>query len=214
MPQSAAIGVAVLTALMAIGCLGGSPAVEYYTFETVAGLADDAASEAGPELAVSVGPVHLPGYLDRQQIATRPGGSRVRYDEFHRWAGVLDSEIPRALADNLRILLASNRIVAYPTTAPFALDYRVVIEIERFDAALAGDAVLQARWSILSDSGGDALAVERSDLKGQVGSSGYSDLAVAHSELLADLSRSVAAKLREVDRAQREVEDPEETAAP
>lgn len=185
--------VRVLLALFACGiasgCLGSSPTVEYYTFDAVATLADEAGSESGPELAVRVGPVHLPGYLDRQQIATRPGGSRVRYDEFNRWVGVLDAEIPRALGDNLRILLASDRIVAYPTAAPFSLDYRVVVEIERFDAELGGEAILVARWIIQSEDGGDALAVERSDLRREVDSKSYSGLAATHSELLAELSR-------------------------
>jgi uncharacterized lipoprotein YmbA len=109
---------------------------------------------------------------------------------------VLRSEIPRTVADNLRLLLASDRIVAYPRSAPFALDYRVIVEIERFDADLDGDAVLRARWSIYPADRGDALAVERSDLQRPVASSSYSKLAAAHSELLAELSRAIAARIR------------------
>jgi hypothetical protein len=119
---------------------------------------------------------------------------------------VLDAEIPRVLGDNLRILLASDRIVAYPTAAPFPLDYRVVVEIERFDAELGGEALLVARWIVRSEDGGDALAVERSDLRGEVDSKSYSDLAATHSELLAELSRAIAAKIWEVDRIRHEAD--------
>jgi len=189
------------------GCLGSSPAVEYYTFETIEANAGDSTGDLGPELAVGVGPVDLPGYLDRQQIVTRPGGSRVRYDEFNRWVGMLDSEIPRALGNNLRVLLASDRIVAYPTIANFPLDYRVTVEIERFDAERGGEALLVARFIIQSGEGGDALSVERSDLRREVESRSYSDLAAAHSELLADLSRAIAAKIRAIDQARRETRD-------
>jgi uncharacterized lipoprotein YmbA len=216
---------AVLAGWIVTGCLGSSPSVEYYTFDTLSHRVESSQGEAGPELAVAVGPVHLPGYLDRQQIASRPGGSRIRYDEFNRWAGMLDSEIPRVLAGNLRILLASDRVVAYPTTALFALDYRVVVEIERFEAERGGEALLVARWTVQSEDRSEPLTVERSDLQGQVSSKSYSDLAAAHSELLAELSRAIAAKLREIDRAQREtadgtddgaevVEESEEMAAP
>jgi uncharacterized lipoprotein YmbA len=198
-----ALGCVVLAGWIAAGCLGSSPPVKYYTFGSIA---ESEARDDPSELAVSVGPVHLPSYLDRQQIVTRPGGSRVLYDEYHRWAGVLQSEIPRTLADNLRILLASDRIVAYPTPAPFAIDYRVIVEIERFDADQGGDAVLRARWSIQPSDRGNPLAVERTDLQRSLASSSYSKLAAAHSELLAELSRAIAVKIRELESGPGETE--------
>jgi uncharacterized lipoprotein YmbA len=208
--QRSPILMAVLAGWIFTGCLGGSPAVEYYTFDTMKPSADEAIADVNRQVAVSVGPVHLPSYLDRQQIATRPGGSRVRYDEFNRWAGVLDTEIPRTLAENLRILLASDRVVAYPLIASFSLDYHVGVQIERFDGTLGGDASLTARWIILSEDRGDTLAVERSDLHAKVDSSSYSDLARAHSQLLVDLSREIAAKIEEIDRLRRQHEEHEE----
>jgi uncharacterized lipoprotein YmbA len=193
--QSRAIGSVVLalatSTALALGCLGTSPPVEYYTLEP---RASEPLGEA-TGIAVGVGAVQLPSYLDRQQIVTRAQGSQIRYAEYHRWAGVLSSEIPRTIAENLRILLGSDRVAAYPTAAPFPLDYRVVLDIERFDAAQAGDAVLNARWSLRRADQSEPIAIGRSDLQTTVASSSYADLAAAHSELLAELAREIAARI-------------------
>src|SRR5262245_19194049 len=44
---------------------------------------------SGP-VSIGVGPVIMPGYLDRTQIVTRSGPDRVKLASFHRWAEPLE----------------------------------------------------------------------------------------------------------------------------
>jgi len=53
--------------------------------------------EEGAVLAL--GPVRLPEYLDRPQIATRSEGNEVRLHETERWAGSLQEDVSRVMVE-------------------------------------------------------------------------------------------------------------------
>ena len=48
---------------------------------------------------IGVGPVTVPDYLDRPQIATRSSSSSLQFSEFDRWAEPLEKNLMRVLAD-------------------------------------------------------------------------------------------------------------------
>ena len=89
------IGVLILVA----GCLGRSPNVRLFTLGSQVQLER---SERAPDLAVLIGPVRLPSYLERPQIARRLGGGEVELDEFNRWVGGFEENLIRALTDGVR----------------------------------------------------------------------------------------------------------------
>ncbi len=182
------------------GCLGGkSPDVQYYTFEAMAqppAASEEATSE--DDIAVALGRVRLPSYLEHQQIVTRSEGSRLHYDEFHRWAGKLDAEMLRVLGEDLAILLESRRIVTYPSHALFEIDYQVQIEIDRFEALSSGAAELRARFSVQAGTGGPALVVDRLELREDLESESHADVARAHSILLSRLGERLAGHIRDL----------------
>jgi uncharacterized lipoprotein YmbA len=117
------------------------------------------------KLAVGIGPAKVARYLDRPEIVRRSGATRVEYDPQDRWAEGLESEILQVLGRNFTTLLKSNRIVVYPSDAPFPLAYRVTLEIDQFDTEPGGDLVLRVRWIIRGESGKDALAVELTEIR-------------------------------------------------
>lgn len=195
---------------LALGCLTRSPAVEFYTLGASEASSDARAAEGAP--AVVVGPLSLPRYLDRPQLARRSEGNRIVYDETRRWAGPLGGEVLRVLGANLMTLIPSDRVVAYPIQPPFPVDYRVLIEIERFEAG-AGDVVtLHARWSILPGSGGSAISLGRVALEEPAASGKPADIVAAHSAAAAGLSRALAGTLRSLAETRqapaREAADP------
>jgi uncharacterized lipoprotein YmbA len=76
----------------------------YYILGTLpeADFAADKNSAGSKDISsVGLGPIELPGYLDRQQIATRTSTNRLSYSENDRWAAPLSESFSRVLEQNI-----------------------------------------------------------------------------------------------------------------
>ena len=179
--------------LFLVGCGGRSPSFSYYSMTSIEPADLGAEAMNMPEVTIGVGPVTVPEYLKRAQIATRPGdGNRYMFDDFHRWAGIIEKDIASAIGNNLGALLGSDRIVFFPWMNYFKPQYQVVIEIIQFDSDLNSDAVLSSRWAVADGSGKNILASGKSDYRRRLENPSYDALVDAESFLLADLSREIA----------------------
>jgi hypothetical protein len=143
--------------------------------------------------------VRLPGLLDRPQIVTRRGTDEIDRAEFDRWAEPLVNNVPRVLAENLAVLLKTDRVALFPWSPPRSVQYHVIVEVMRFDGAVGGDVVLDARWHILGADGKE-VAVNRSLLTQPTGGAGYPALVTAMSRALAVLSREIAGGIQALPR--------------
>jgi uncharacterized lipoprotein YmbA len=142
-----------------------------------------------------VGPITLPEVVDRPQFVLREGPNEVTIVELHRWAGPLKSEISRSIADNLAADLNVKRVAAYPQSAGDNADYRVLVDIQRFDSTLGESATIDALWTVKRASDG-ALRTGRLTAR-ESGSGGtYDALAAAHSRALATISREIGEAIR------------------
>ena len=174
------------------GCFGRSPDSRFYVLTPVPPPGAAAAGAGNRELAVSVGPVTLPSYLDRPQIVTRRAGGEVDVAEFDRWADILTEAVPRVLAEDVALRLGSDRVAAYPV-APRDR-YRVLIAIGRFDGSLGTAVVLEAYWQVLN-AAGEEVAARRSAITDRVDDAGYAALVAAMSRALGVLAGDVATVL-------------------
>lgn len=212
MSAAGASAAALAIGMLVTGCLTRSPAVEFYTLGAPEASSQPDTHDAAAGLAVAVGPLTLPRYLDRPQLAKRTNASQIVYDETRRWAGPLADELLRVLGANLRALLPSERVVVYPAQPPFPVAYRIMIDIERLEADTDDQVTLQARWSIIPGKGGDALSIGRLALAEEARSGSPADLVAAHSAVVAELSRAMARTLRSLSEAP-ETEETAETEA-
>jgi uncharacterized protein len=92
--------------LMALGGCASTQAARFYVLSALPGggtASPGAAAERG--LAIGVGPVTLPKYLDRPQIVTFTSPYALNVAEFDRWAEPLESTFVRVLAENLALLI-------------------------------------------------------------------------------------------------------------
>jgi Uncharacterized protein conserved in bacteria len=105
---------AAVSVVLLAGCTH-SPPVRFYTLTPLDRQEIRRASrqEAVPG-AVRIMPVDIPDYLDRPQIMTRDGKNILKLAEFDRWAGSLGDNITAVLAENLGLLLASDRVFIHP----------------------------------------------------------------------------------------------------
>ena len=104
-----------------------------------------------PDIGILVGPVRLPMYLERSDIVTRAGLNAVQIADFAEWAGPLQENFPRVLAENLAVLLSTDRVGIFPGSFSGTFDYNVSLYVTRFDGMLGDKAYLRARWSILGN---------------------------------------------------------------
>ena len=147
-----------LAAALATGC-SSAPPMRYYVVTPLEGTAAAAPSSApahGPSVVVAG--VRLPQYLERPQLVTRSGDNRLQVEEFHQWGGNLAKDLTRVLAENLSQLLRSDAVVAAPHTLRLRPDYRVEVEVLRFERADDARVYLTAKWWLLRGADGAPLA--------------------------------------------------------
>jgi len=190
-------GMTILCLAVALlaGC-SSSPKVTFYTLNVAA--TDETPA---PNLnSVAIGPITLPDLLDRPQLVVRKSANRVEILETHRWAESPKSEIPRIIAADLGILLKPARVSTYPQNAGLEADYRVLLDIQRFEMTVGEGVGLEVLWSVRRSDGG-VPKTGRSKVSEPVGAAGYDALVAAQSRALAAVSRDLARALREVARA-------------
>lgn len=183
----------LLAALLA-GCAASSP-THYYMLNPVA-----APKAAVPQAnySVSVGPVSVPAFVDRQQMVVRTGPNQVFIDEYERWASPLKDGIGRVIVQDLGSLLGTSRVTLFPESTAVGASYRAVIDILRFDSELGKSATLDAGWTVSSARSGQSYR-GRTALTEAVLGKNYADLVAAHSRALGQLSADLAKTIQEMD---------------
>lgn len=177
-----------LAAAVAVGC-STSPA-KFYSLSSTS-VADGTPPTA---VAVMVGPVTIPASVDQPEFVVQVAANRVQVDEFNRWVAPLGDAIARAVAGDLVVLLGTPE-VASNQLANFVPDYRVTIDVQRFESVPGNAATLEAVWTVRKTVGGEIRSgrtVAREPVQGQ----SYDALAAAHSQALAQMSTDIAVAIR------------------
>ena len=184
-----------LVVLTASAC-ASSPNSHFYMLAPMQEAAVSAPAAADNRVSICVGPVLVPGYLDRMPMCVRDSAHEVTYAEFHRWAESLEHGISRVLVENLSQLLGTARIDVFPWKTPAPADYQVRVMLIRFDGALGEQAVLKARWS-LTVAGKEMPVVDTmSAMTEPVKSKTYAALVEAQNRTLDRLSREIASAIQ------------------
>jgi len=179
--------------LLLSGCIGRkSPEVTYYSLLTMEQLGGAEAVSSLPDVNLGIGPITIPDSLKRSQIATRQYGNQYGFDEFNRWAGMLEKDLTSVLGDNLGALLGVEKVGSFPWMHHFKPTYRIIVDVVRLDGALDGEAVLSARWAVADADGKEFLAGGKSDYRQPLDDASYAALIKAESQLIASLSREIA----------------------
>lgn len=194
MKRSAPLRALVLLAgvLLLAGC--ASPPTSFYVLSPIAAPGPAAATG----LAVGLGPVELPDYLDRPQIVTRNSRNQIDLAEFAHWGEPLQDNFIQTLAENLARLPPGQQVSLYPWRRATPLDYQIKIKVIRFDRENGGDSVLDTRWSILSGDGGRELLSRASRYAVAPQGDDYEATVAAMNETLALFSRDIVAALRDL----------------
>ena len=180
-----------LTAALVAGC-GSSPTPRFYTLSADGALSAEGASVASAvtTYSVSIGPVSVPEIVDRPQFVVTLAVNQVELAEQARWAEPLKSAIPRVIAANLAQTLGDARVSMFSAEA----DYRVLVDIQRFESVRGDGVTIDAAWSVRPAKG--APRNGRSVVRQAAAGKEYDALAAAHSKALATLSGEIAQAVR------------------
>jgi uncharacterized lipoprotein YmbA len=179
------------------GCAGTSPSADFYVLSALSQSSTGSQSERDEKnIAIGIGPVKLPEYLDRSQIITRTSPNELRVASFDRWAEPLKSSFPRILMENLATLLNTDQVALFPWRRSEAVGYQVMVDVVQFDAERDGDAVLIARWTLLEGSGEKVLKRKKSIFRKSLASNDYQSIVSAQSQTIIELSREIAEAIK------------------
>jgi uncharacterized lipoprotein YmbA len=184
--------------LVVLGCTGTTQKARFYKLNSLTGPESTATTnETGRGVAVGIGPIKFPDHLDRPEIVTRTSNNALQLAEFDRWAGSLEKDFSRILAENLSILLSTDYIFMFPFTQATPIDYRVAVEVVRFDGHLGKNATLIARWSVLEEGEKKALkSVRRSSITKATDGNSYEAMAAALSRTVEEFSREITSTIQ------------------
>jgi hypothetical protein len=198
---AAALG---LGSLLLAGCGSFSAQPDPSRFFTLSVLSQ-AEESAGtrpatsPGISLGIGPVSLPGYLDRQEIVTRVAQNQVNLAENDRWAEPLEENFTRVLSQNVAAILRAERINAYPWPIDKKPIYQVDVEVLRFEATTAQQAQLSARWAVRNTGKKDSINYRETRLSRPAKARSTEAAVAALSEVLGDFSREIAQAIEHMD---------------
>jgi uncharacterized lipoprotein YmbA len=99
-------------------------------------------------LKIFVGPVTIPEGVDRPQMVMRTSPNQVQIDDLDRWAEPLKAAIPRLVAETLVTRLGQCDVMTSRQSATLDFDFRVAIDIDRFDFSAGEGSAVDATWTI------------------------------------------------------------------
>ena len=172
-------------AAVAAGC-ASTPQSRFYTLS-----ATTAPSASTSTLSVSVGPVSVPAVVDRPQIVVSTGANQVKLDEFNRWAAPLQDSLAGVIAEDLAGILGTPSVTVFPADSSAGAQYRVAVELQRFESTPGVSTVLDATWTVRRTKDGVAQT-GRTNVREPVQDKSFDALAAAHSRAAGVLSKDIA----------------------
>ena len=194
--------VPLLALMLTLGSCGTTPPSSFYMLAPVSESEARQASAGGHnDVHIGIGPVQFAEYLDRTQIVTRTDNNQVNLADTHRWAEPLQDNFARILAENLSMMVNTDKVSLHPSRNWSDIDYQVVVNVWQFDASRDGKASLVANWSIRTNGGSDLLKMKKSVFITDVepGAS-YADITSALSKAVELLSHEIAKAIIETQK--------------
>jgi uncharacterized lipoprotein YmbA len=179
--------------LLLAGCTEATEPTRHYIIDAAEqrGVVRQVSAQEGPIVAIA--PVNMPEYLNQNGIVTRNSRNEVTRSELNQWAGPLSEEIARALAENLTVMLPTDRVTLNASRRSVPVDYTIDVEIVQFERDAASNAVnLIARWTVFRGDERNVVSMRRSRYSKPVAGPDYSDTVAAMSDAVAALSDEIA----------------------
>ncbi len=185
------------TAPLGLGCAVLFSRSDPSSFYVLSESTERDAREPVP-VALGVGPVLLPSYLDRPQIATRSGTNAISYSETQRWATPLQKNVVGVLTVNLARQLHTDRITSFPFALGLPRDYDANVQFLNFESADTGVVTVHAYYRIVDGRTGEEIRARGVTFTRSAPPGDYAAAAAALSDALGELSVEIAEQVRQI----------------
>jgi uncharacterized lipoprotein YmbA len=196
-------GTFVIVCLVLLGgCLGTrtQKPTDFYLLQPLNSSIEEQGTISDEGIVLGIGPVRVRDYLNRPQIVTRTSTNEITIHEFHYWGEPLNSNFTTILAQNLSVLLSTDRILIFPYRSKQELppDYQVAVDVIRFDGEPGVEATLLAQYYILEFEKNQRkqIATRQPSLSKPLTDKSFETLVATMSELVGDLSREIAEQIK------------------
>jgi hypothetical protein len=186
----------ISTCTLLSACIS-TPPTQFYVLEPLH-ESSSLSAVAGKKRQIGIGPVSIPALLERKQIVTRLPDSSVQVAEFHQWASPLKNSVGEVLTHNLASLQANDLIRAYPWNAYGAVDYRIIIDIIRFDTRPEQSVNLEANWTIMNEKDHTVVSNGRTKIERPLNDSSYPSAVNGLSNILGEFSHELSGALAKI----------------
>lgn len=176
-----------------------STPTNFYTLEAQSRA--PAVSTAGmTKRLIGMGPLSMPALLDRRGIVTRSENNSVQIAEFDLWAAPLQNNVLAVITKNIATLQPNDIVRAYPWSVYGSVDYRVIIDMTRFDTQPGKRANLEASWAIMDEKTHKIINNGQARLQQPLNDTSYTSAALALSKLLSEFSQQLSLALVQLSR--------------
>ncbi len=186
--------ISVATVLWLSGC-AQSPEARFYTLTPLAQQEVQTLPTATSAISVNIMPVEIPDYLNRPQIVTRSGQNELQLAEFDRWAGSLPDNIAEVMAENLSLLLASNKVLAKGWGRYEKTGYTLMLRVIRLECVPRSTVTMRIQWTLSTPPDGTSVATRVSTYSEKLQNARYDTAVSAVSTLLGRVSKEIAQEI-------------------
>ena len=180
-----------------VGCSLLSPQPDHSQFFVLTPVAREG-GHASDSLMLGIGPVEIPSYLARPQIARRRDTNQVVFSPNRFWGEPLEVGFRRVLTEDLTQSLGTVQILQYPWSTGLRVEYQIPIAIGRFEADEHGTVSLEARWAIRRPGQKDVLLSRASQISETARDDSTASVVAAMSEAVGRLGDEIATAVRRV----------------
>jgi uncharacterized lipoprotein YmbA len=183
---------------MTYGC-ARTPQARFYILQPQPSAIDQSQPSVSiNDMIIGVGPVELPEYLDRPQMVTRISSSELHLSEFNRWVESLEKNFSNVLAENLSVLLSTDKVLVYPWIGSIEVKRQVRVNVLQFDSLPGEKVLLKVLWGLRDEDGKYLSSIKKSSFSTPAGK-GYPEMVEAMNRVLGDFSREVAKEIKNRD---------------
>jgi uncharacterized protein len=189
----------ILLCVSALLSACASTPTNFYTLEAQSRAPAVSTSGVAKRL-IGIGPLSMPALLDRRGIVTRSENNSVHIAEFDLWAAPLQNNVLTVISKNVATLQPSAIVRAYPWSVYGSVDYRVIIDITRFDTQPDKWANLEANWAIMEEKNHTIINNGQTKLQQPLNGNSYSIAVQALNKLLSEFSQQLSLALVQLPR--------------
>ncbi|WP_333879356.1 PqiC family protein [Methylobacter sp.] len=188
--------ISLSTCTLLSACIS-TPPTQFYILEPLS-EPSPSATITEKKRQIGIGPISIPTLLERKQIITRLPDNSIKIAEFHQWASPLKDNVAQVLTHNLAMLQTNDFIRAYPWSAYGAVDYRIIIDIIRFDTCPEQSVNFEANWAIMNEKNHTLLDNGHSKIEHRLEDTSYPSTVKALSKILGEFSLELSKALGKI----------------